>query len=188
MDQNDRQAIEGLFGKLSEVQRTAGPRDEDAEALIRDQVARQPASPYFMAQTIVVQEQALNAAQQRIEDLEYELSSRPQSGGLFSSLFGGGSRPAQPAPMQRPMSAAPAQEPASGPWGQQGGQQRGGGFLAGAAQTAMGVAGGMLLGSAIAGMLSGGAQAQEYGGTDEQDVDAGGDDFGGDDFDMGGDF
>ena len=36
---------------------------------------------------------------------------------------------------------------------------RGGGFLAGAAQTAMGVAGGVLLGNAIAGMF-GGSEAQ----------------------------
>ena len=185
MDQNDRQAIEGLFGKLSEVERTAGPRDEDAEALIRDQVARQPASPYFMAQTIVVQEQALNAAQQRIEDLEYELSSRPQSGGLFSSLFGGGSRPAQPAPMQRPMSAAPAPEPASGPWGQQGGQQRGGGFLAGAAQTAMGVAGGVLLGNAIAGMFAGDANAADKADSGSQES-SNADDGGAEDVDTGG--
>ena len=185
MDQNDRQAIEGLFGKLSEVERTAGPRDEEAEALIRDQVARQPASPYFMAQTIVVQEQALNAAQQRIEDLEYELSSRPQSGGLFSSLFGGGSRPAQPAPMQRQMSAAPAQEPASGPWGQQGGQQRGGGFLAGAAQTAMGVAGGVLLGNAIAGMFAGDANAADKADSGSQENNTA-DDGGAEDVDTGG--
>jgi membrane protease subunit (stomatin/prohibitin family) len=38
-------------------------------------------------------------------------------------------------------------------------QRTGGGFLAGAAQTAMGVAGGVLLGNAIAGML-GGNEAQ----------------------------
>jgi hypothetical protein len=41
-------------------------------------------------------------------------------------------------------------------------QQAGGGFLAGAAQTAMGVAGGVLLGNAIAGMFGGDeAQAAE---------------------------
>ncbi|WP_353001054.1 DUF2076 family protein [Mesorhizobium sp. M1295] len=38
-------------------------------------------------------------------------------------------------------------------------QRAGGGFLAGAAQTAMGVAGGVLLGNAIAGMF-GGSEAQ----------------------------
>ena len=172
MDHNDRHAIEGLFGKLSAAERQAGPRDPEAEAFIRDRMAAQPAAPYLMAQTIVVQEQALNAAQQRIEQLEYEMASQPQQssgGGLFSSLFGSGSRPAAP---QRPRRAAPgmagpmggsapadAAAGASGPWGQQGmAAQRpagGGGFLAGAAQTAMGVAGGVLLGNAIAGMFGG---------------------------------
>ena len=36
-----------------------------------------------------------------------------------------------------------------------------GGFLAGAAQTAMGVAGGMLVANAVAGMLAGDAEAAE---------------------------
>ena len=59
-----------------------------------------------------------------------------------------------------------------------------GGFLAGATQTALGVTGGVLLGSAIAGMLSPGqAMAEEAPPAEEN---AGGDDFGdmGDD-DMG---
>ena len=38
---------------------------------------------------------------------------------------------------------------------------QGGGFLAGAAQTAVGVAGGVLLGNAIAGMFAGPAEAGE---------------------------
>ncbi|WP_287173880.1 DUF2076 family protein [Mesorhizobium sp.] len=84
--------------------------------------------------------------------------------------------------------AAAPQEPLSG-----NDQQRaGGGFLAGAAQTAMGVAGGVLLGNAITGMF-GGSQAQatelaasqaEEGGSDQAD-DAGSDgggDFGDIDF------
>lgn len=187
MDQNDRQAIEGLFGKLAQVEQQAGPRDDDAEAFIRQRVAGQPAAPYFMAQTIVVQEQALNAAQQRIEDLEYQISQRPSGGGLLSGLFGGGAqpqprRPAAPSPMRGPAGAA-----GSGPWGQQaqgfGQQQRGGGFLAGAAQTAMGVAGGVLLGNAIAGMFGGSeAQAAEPDTTqDDQDT---GDDGGMDDLEF----
>lgn len=179
MDNNDRQAIDGLFGKLSNVERQAGPRDDEAEALIRDRVAAQPAAPYFMAQTIVVQDQALNAAQQRIDELEQQLATRPAaSGGLFSGLFGGNAPAAPRAMPNRPHASANA-----GPWGQQsegiGHAQRGGGFLAGAAQTAMGVAGGVLLGNAIAGMFSGNeANAAENSSAHEQD--AGGDDALGD--------
>lgn len=187
MDDNDRQAIEGLFGKLPHVESQSGPRDAEADAFIRDRVARQPGAPYFMAQTIVVQEQALDQAQRRIEELESQLAARPASGGgFFSSLFGNSAPPARQAPRpgmspMPPMGGLPGQPQAAprNPWGPQPGPQagqpmgqgfgqgygqpaRGGGFLAGAAQTAMGVAGGVLLGNAIAGMLSGDeAQAAE---------------------------
>ena len=58
-------------------------------SFIRDQADRQPGAPYYMAQTIVVQEQALEAAQARIEELEHSASRQP-SAGLFGGLFGGG--------------------------------------------------------------------------------------------------
>jgi len=165
MDRNDQQAIQSLFGKLGDVERQSPPRDAQAEAFIREQVAAQPAAPYYMAQTIVVQEQALEAAQARIEQLE---QARP-SGGLFSSLFGGGRQPPRPRRAQ--------QQPYPP------GQMQGGGFLAGAAQTAMGVAGGVLLGNAIAGMLGGGeAEAAEDPGAEDPGFDDGGGDFGGGDF------
>jgi hypothetical protein len=47
-----------------------------------------------------------------------------------------------------------------------------GGFLAGAAQTAMGVAGGMLLANAVAGMLAGDAEAGEAPAEEAPELDA----------------
>ncbi|MBE7184053.1 MAG: DUF2076 domain-containing protein [Methylobacterium mesophilicum] len=171
MDRNDAQAIEGLFGKLANVERQSLPRDKESEDFINGQLAQQPAAPYYMAQTIIVQEQALEAAQRRIEELEAQSAPQQQSsggGGLFGSLFGGGNRasPARSGSVPRVAGTASA----GGVWGQgnaaapQGmmGQRAGGGFLAGAAQTAMGVAGGVLLGNAVAGMFGGNeAQAAE---------------------------
>ena len=183
MDGQDRQAIERLFEKLANVERQSPPRDAVAEDFIGEQLARQPHAPYYMAQTIVVQEQALNAAQARIEELESEIGSR-RRGGLVSVIFGDRSEPSrstgsvprvgrsQPAPLAR------------------GGE----GFLAGAAQTAMGVAGGVLLGNMIAGMFgSDKAQAAESqadnaqpdsGDADEASADTGLDDIGFGDFDS----
>ncbi|MFM9861537.1 DUF2076 domain-containing protein [Pseudoxanthobacter sp. M-2] len=183
MDNSDRQAIEGLFQRLNQVESQSPPRDGEAEAFIRAEIARQPGAPYYMAQTIVMQDYALQSAQARIEELEQELSARPAGGGgLLGGLFGGGSRePARPRTVPRvgmgaqPMAAQPMGAPGMGApgagaagmgaagMGAAGMAQRpGGGFLAGAAQTAMGVAGGMLLGSAIAGMFQGDqAQAAE---------------------------
>ena len=162
MDHNDRQAIEGLFGKLSEASRSQPYRDAEAEALIADLIARNPGAAYYLAQTVIVQEQALNAAQAQIEQLQRQPQPQQGGGGLFGRLFGGG----QPQPA-RPMAAHPTQaygqQPQQGygasPWNS--GRPSGGGFMAGAAQTAMGVAGGMLLGNAIGGMFAGPAEAAE---------------------------
>jgi hypothetical protein len=177
MDRNDQQAIEGLFSKLATVERQAGPRDADADQFIQDRVNQHPGAPYFMAQTIVVQEQALEAAQRRIEELEYQTAnSQPQRGGLLSGLFGGSSQP-------QPRTSGNRQATQPSPWGQstnampmQG--RAGGGFLAGAAQTAMGVAGGVLLGNAIMGMFGGDeAQAADAAPAEEPAEDDGGGDF-----------
>lgn len=181
----DERAIEDLFQRLRNVERNSAPRDVDAERLIHQRLNESPTSAYFMAQTIIVQEAALREAQQRIEALE----AQQGQGGFLGGIFGN-DRPASP--------AAPT-APRRGPWGQAGDegdrtQSRrsgaGGGFLAGAAQTALGVTGGLLLGSAIAGMFSSDAQAGEAQAPAEPD-DAGAEDGGGDwggDFDIGGDF
>lgn len=176
MDRNDQQAIENLFGKLAEVEHQSPPRDAESEAFIRERIARQPGAPYYMAQTVVVQKQALEAAQARIEQLEAQISRAPQSGGgLLGKLFGDTQQPS------RSTGSVPRAGRSTGIAPQQL-QRGGGGFLAGAAQTAMGVAGGLLLGNAIAGML-GGDEAQAAGadtGTEEpQTDDAGLDDDGG---------
>jgi uncharacterized protein len=124
MDRQDRDAIEGLFQRIARVEQRSGPRDRGAEALINAKIGQQPAAPYYMAQTILMQEKALNEAQVRIEELE--------NGGYGAGRRGGRN---------------------AGPWDNAPGYG-GGGFLAGAAQTAMGVAGGVLLGSMLADWLS----------------------------------
>ncbi|NUB26217.1 DUF2076 domain-containing protein [Azospirillum brasilense] len=206
MTPEERTLLSDLFTHLREVENQ--PRDPEAERFIQQMIQSQPAAAYYMAQSVLVQQQALTAAQQRIDDLERqvrEAQSRAQqtqtqpSGGSFLSnalglgrspwAGGGSSRPAEqrPAPMppspqgpaynpmQPPMQSPGA--PSRSPWGaapQAGGQPgygqpayppqpgfgpqgyapRGGGFLSGAAQTAAGVAGGMLAASAISSMLS----------------------------------
>ena len=141
MDTQDRAAIEDLFRKLADVERRAAPRDPEAEAFIRARIAAQPGAPYYMAQTIVAQEQALLEAQRRIEALEAR-AERP-SGGFLDSLFGGRRPSGYPG---RPSTEY------DGPWS--GRRGMGGGFLAGAAQTAMGVAGGVVLGNMLADWLA----------------------------------
>lgn len=185
INREDREAIEGLFDRLAEAARRAPHRDPEAGALIESEMRRLPGAAYYMAQTIVVEQQALEAADRRIRELEDEVARRSRSGfgGLFDDGHGRQNR-TQPQDADRPR----------GPW-----DRSGGGFLAGAAQTALGVAGGVLLGSAIGSLLGAGtANASEQVASEDTtaggDPDPGGaesggfDDFGGDGFDFGGDF
>lgn len=191
MDQHERQVIDDLFGKLHQAEGRTGPRDGEAEGLIRQHLEQQPAAPYYMAQALVVQQDALASAQSRIQQLEQQLAARPEGGGFLAGLFGGGGQPpARPQP-QQPSSGAERyhQQAGRGPWG----GRAGGGFLGGAMQTALGVAGGVLIADALMGAFAGDeAVAGEM--PDEMAADAGaaneepfpgGDDFGGD-LDAGG--
>ena len=173
MNQEEREMIEGLFQRLQQAEAQAGPRDDAAEALIRERMAAHPGAAYLLAQVVLVQEQGMRNLQTRIEELERAAAARPQdSGGFLGGLFGGGrgTEPVQPA---SPPPAAAAAQPRSSGWsnkpvpprpaaaGMQPGAMAGGGggFMAGAMQTAMGVAGGMLLANAVSGLFSGEAEA-----------------------------
>jgi len=178
MNDEDRAAITELFERLREVEGRAAPRDPEADALIRHAIAAQPGAPYYMAQTIVVQNAALREAERRIAELEARAAeAEAGGGGLFGGLFGtaGGRGRGSVPPIGR------RREPPALSGG------AGGGFLAGAAQTALGVAGGVLLGNMIAGAMFGDdATAGEASPPDDagaEDLDAGGGDFG--DFDIG---
>jgi hypothetical protein len=186
MNNEDRIAIEGVFSRLQEVERQGGPREPEADQFISARMAAQPGAAYYLAQTVLVQEQALKAAQQKITELEqrvaapapapqegFAANAARQSSGLSAGYFGrnppaGSQQPAQPmSAAGTPLSAAgtPSQggmPPGGSQFSQAAPQQqaapgRAGGFLAGAAQTAMGVAGGMMLGNMLGGLFGGGA-------------------------------
>jgi hypothetical protein len=168
MSPEERQLIAGLFERTKGAAST--PRDQEAEAFINEQIKAQRAAPYLLAQTVIVQDQALQGANARIEELEArvgELESKP-AGGFLGGLFGG--------PRPAPQGQTPPQARPTGPWGQQPGmnpvaggyapqgwgQQQppaseGGGFLRGALGTAAGVAGGVLLADGIRSLFTHGA-------------------------------
>lgn len=182
MTREDRNAIDGLFQRLEEAERRGGPRDVEAEAYIHRKMAEQPGASYYLAQTVVVQQQALQEAERRIEALERDGRQIEQRRG----------------PWDREQGYDDRRQNAGGFGG-------GGGFLAGAAQTALGVAGGVMLGSLIGSIFtSGAANASEVDNSQAIDsptdtgADTGNDAGGGFDdgggfgdgggFDMGGDF
>ncbi|MEO6013765.1 MAG: DUF2076 family protein [Devosia sp.] len=167
LSRDDRNSIEGLFRRLDEAERSGGPRDAEAEALIRQKIASQPAAPYYLAQTVVVQQEALKEAERRIEELESQTRQKQRRGPWDSP---------QPTYDDR----------------RQGNGFGGGGFLAGAAQTALGVAGGVMLGSMIGPIFSSGSAYAAEAPVDQPDThaDTGSDtahDVGNDTFDSGGD-
>ena len=70
LTREDRQAIDGLFERLREAERRGGPRDAEAEAYIQHKMAEQRGAAYYLAQTVVVQQEALKEAERRMEELE----------------------------------------------------------------------------------------------------------------------
>jgi uncharacterized protein len=181
MSPEERQMLADLFERIRA--NAAAPRDPQADAFINDAVRQQPFAPYILAQTVLVQQHALEGAAQRISELEAQTrASAPAQetsflGNLGRSLFGGGaSPPPQPqrpsgydasayqrgAPQAPPSYAPPppppgyAPPPQPGPWGAAAAATpAGGGFLSGALRTAAGVAGGVVLGNALENMIGG---------------------------------
>ena len=124
MDRNDRQAMEALFDKLARtVERRSPPRDADVGSVHSRQGCP---SARRSLQTIVVQEQALAAAEARLAELEAQAAQTPPAnGGFFDSLFGDRRQPARSIGSV-PRVGAPNRETMRPQ------QPGGGGFLAGA--------------------------------------------------------
>ena len=174
MTPEERQLLTSLADRIKSA--PVQQKDEEAAALIRDLVQVRPDTAYILAQTTLMQDFALRTAQAQIADLQRQLADARQapaaSGGSFlGGLFGGGGasvpaagtpgnpwvRPqtayAQPGYTQ-PVNAAPVLQPSQTS-----------GFLQSAAQTAVGVAGGMLLFQGMESLFSGhGGWGGGYGG------------------------
>ena len=53
MTPEERELIVGLFGRLQQFENQ--PRDREVEALLAGLIARQPAAPFLLTQTVLVQ-------------------------------------------------------------------------------------------------------------------------------------
>jgi hypothetical protein len=186
MTPQERQLVDELFDRLSKLENA--PRDPDAIAAISDGLRKAPGAVYALVQTVLLQDEALKRAHNRIQELEAaQAPGQAQSGGFLDSmretLFGSspsrGSVPNVPLREQRPVwnsgQATQQTQPGYGqpPYGQAYGQGPaygaspiggGGSFLGTAAAAAAGVVGGSLLLSSIRGMMGGGSH-QAFGDT-----------------------
>jgi hypothetical protein len=183
MTPEERDLVIELFDRLATLE--DAQRDPEAERLIRDGLRQAPNAPYALAQTVLVQDEALKRANARIQELEAgaaaDAAPRETSflGGMRDSLLGRregrGSVPSvrstEGAPDTSPAmspawrtgtpaagQAAPGYAPAPG-YGAPGygaaPMQPGGSFLGNVAATAAGVVGGSLLMGGIRNLMGG---------------------------------
>lgn len=150
MQQQERELISGLFDRLKPFE--TQPRDAEADQFIRGLAVQQPASAYLLVQTVLVQEQALKAAQERIAELEAKTAAEPPAAPSFLGSaprlgpWGAAAAPRTSVPTTAPSTRSPLQAAVSPPAAQpQQPAAAGGGFLRTAMMTAAGVAGGALL-------------------------------------------
>ena len=117
MTPEERQMLGGLFQRVNSA--AATQRDPEAESFITDAVRAAPHAPYVLAQTVLVQQQALEAAANRISQLEAAAQQGVEQsqghgsflGNLGKTIFGGG--PSSPPP--RPDSDPQAYQRAAPP-------------------------------------------------------------------------
>ena len=148
------------------------PKDREADDLVQRAARAQPDALYLVVQRSLIQQQALDAAQRRIDDLER--SARAGSGATTNSFLGdsawgrgGGTNRATPdrglaseaaavfgSRPQAPVAAAAGTGPVDSLAARQGGAgSRAGSFLGQAATMAAGVAGGAFLFHGIESLL-----------------------------------
>src|SRR4051812_33477242 len=122
MTPQERQLIAELFQRLVSLENN--PRDPDAEAMIREGLRRAPNAVYALVQSVLVQDEALKAANNRIQEYEQQSGGpqpqeQPPRGFLDSvrgSIFG---REEQRGSVPRvPQGGAPAGTRPD-PWGHQ---------------------------------------------------------------------
>src|SRR5262245_39121257 len=187
MTPEERRLIEDLFDRMDRY--GAPEKDREAEFLINQRLRAMPDAAYMLTQSVLVQEQALEAANQRTLDLEDRLRELEEraggpprraggflGGGAFTERWRnedarGGSVPqvgarATPSIYDRSQAAGPSTGSQAPP------AAAGGGFMRSAMATAAGVAGGVLVAESIRNMMgSGQAKAADATGADTKGAD-----------------
>lgn len=148
MTPEEQRLLTDLASKISQT--PPPPRDPEAEDFIRKNIGSRPDALYLMTQTVLIQNMAIQQAQQQIRDLQQKVQ-QPAATGSFLGQPPQYSQqpPSYAAPQMPPPAYAP---PSTGLGFGQG--SSGPGFLRGAAQTAAGVAAGALAFEGIRSLFS----------------------------------
>jgi hypothetical protein len=161
MTPQEQEMLQGLIQRVNQTQ--LQEKDFDAEEMLRQTMGKNPDALYILAQTVLVQQYALDQAQSQLEQLRQQQPQRSTS--FLGNLLGRTEEPTRtapppppPPPQYVPQQYVPAPGYASGY-----GAPQSGGFLRGAMQTAAGVAAGALAFESIEGLMHGFGHAAGYG-------------------------
>lgn len=100
MNAQEKQALQDFLQELARAR--VQNKDREAEAMILQAVRNLPDAPYLLVQRTLLQEQALNHAQQQIATLQQEINNVRHTGGssflgsAAASQWGRSSYPARP--------------------------------------------------------------------------------------------
>jgi hypothetical protein len=160
MTPQEQEMLQGLIQRVNQTR--LQEKDLDAEEMLNQTLGRNPDALYILAQTVLVQQYALDQATQQLD----QLRQQPRRATSFlGGLLGRDQQPAPPPPPPPAYAQQPQYVPAPG-YGygapQSGGFQSGG-FLRGAMQTAAGVAAGAFAFEAIEGLMHGFGHSAGYG-------------------------
>lgn len=160
MTPQEQEMLQGLIQRVNQTQ--LQEKDLDAEEMLQQTLGRNPDALYILAQTVLVQQYALNQAQKQLEQLRQQQPRRSTS--FLGGLLGREEEPARQAPPPPPPPPQYTQQYVPAPGYSAGyGAPQAGGFLRGAMQTAAGVAAGALAFESIEGLLHGFGHAAGYG-------------------------
>jgi uncharacterized protein len=168
MTPQEQEMLQGLIQRVNQTQ--LPEKDPDAEQMLQQTLGRNADALYILAQTVLVQQYALDQAQKQLADLRAQAQQPKRATSFLGNLLGQRDEPASPAPPPPPpqyatqpqytpvpgYSAPPAYAPSYG-------APQGGGFLRSAAQTAAGVAAGALAFEGIESLMHGFGHTAGYG-------------------------
>jgi hypothetical protein len=184
MTPQEQQLLQGLTDRVNQTQLT--DKDPDAEQFIFQNLGKNSDSLYILAQTVLVQQYALDSATKQLADLKQQLTDRNQQleqlqqaqqqpvrhTSFLGSLLGTDTPPPPPPPQYAPVQTYAPPPPYAQQYAQPVtygygappyGSQSGGGFLRSAMRTATGVAAGALAFEGIESLMHGFGAHAGYG-------------------------
>ena len=182
MTPQEQQLLQGLTDRVNQTQLT--DKDPEAEQFIFQALGRNTDSLYILAQTVLVQQYALDQAKQQLDQAKQQLdqakqqlaqaqqaAQQPVKHTSFLGSLLGTDQPAPPPPAYQPVQTYAPPPPAYGQpvaygapqYGGGFGAPQGGGFLRSAMTTATGVAAGALAFEGIESLMHGFGQHAGYG-------------------------